>query len=69
MILCLCLYQSFVEEQHFFEAYEMSFQSLKQSAEALVTADSTGLHSRPSLCSLWNIRGRCYCNLGCIVIS
>lgn len=43
MNLFLCLYQLFVEEQHFFESYETSLQSLKQSAEAFVHADSTGL--------------------------
>lgn len=37
-----CLHQSFVEKQHFFEKYESLFQSLKQSAEAFVTADSSG---------------------------
>lgn len=37
-----CLHQSFVEKQHFFEKYESLFQFLKQSAEAFVTADSSG---------------------------
>lgn len=41
-VLASCLHQSFVEKQHFFEKYESLFQSLKQSAEAFVTADSLG---------------------------
>ncbi|TNM94661.1 hypothetical protein fugu_017420 [Takifugu bimaculatus] len=39
--LILQSYVSFVEKQHFFEKYESLFQSLKQSAEAFVTADSS----------------------------
>nr|XP_019953051.1 PREDICTED: nesprin-1-like [Paralichthys olivaceus] len=39
--LMLDNYVSFVEKQHFFENYEAFFQSLKQSAEAYVTADSS----------------------------
>lgn len=38
----ICLHQSFVEKQRFFENYEMLFQSLKLSAEAYVSADSSG---------------------------
>nr|XP_029132983.1 nesprin-1-like [Labrus bergylta] len=34
-------YVSFVEKQHFFEKYDALFQSLKQSAEAYVNADSS----------------------------
>uniref|UniRef100_A0A3Q3Q292 Calponin-homology (CH) domain-containing protein n=1 Tax=Monopterus albus TaxID=43700 RepID=A0A3Q3Q292_MONAL len=39
--LMLHNYVSFVEKQHFFENYEVLFQSLKQSAEAYVDADSS----------------------------
>ncbi|XP_040920912.1 nesprin-1-like [Toxotes jaculatrix] len=39
--LMLHNYVSFVEKQHFFENYEALFQSLKQSAEAYVSADSS----------------------------
>ncbi|CAB1447009.1 unnamed protein product [Pleuronectes platessa] len=39
--LMLDNYVSFVEKQHFFENYEAFFQSLKQSAEAYVKADSS----------------------------
>ncbi|GLD49390.1 nesprin-1-like protein [Lates japonicus] len=39
--LMLHNYVSFVEKQHFFENYEVLFQSLKQSAEAYVNADSS----------------------------
>ncbi|XP_023266580.1 nesprin-1-like [Seriola lalandi dorsalis] len=39
--LMLHNYVSFVEKQHFFENYEALFQSLKQSAEVYVNADSS----------------------------
>lgn len=42
LLLFLCLHQSFVEKQRFFEKYEVMFQSLKQSAEAYASEDSSG---------------------------
>lgn len=42
VIVVSFLPQSFVEKQLFFEKYESLLQSLKQSADALVNADSSG---------------------------